>query len=197
MKGSRKRVVNMPLFINRYDLGFDVDVNGDINYYRWGGNTFNVINDTVDVTTVDAQVSYIVADKINVIARGEYYMYAFQTQPEAWHLPDWKATLSGSYNVKEKIIIKADIFAISERKALVYDSTSTFIGIDEIGVSTYVQTLPWMIDINLGIEYRYNKKLSAFVNFNNIAAMNYYQWNKYPSQGFNLLGGLTYSFWEK
>ena len=195
--GSRKRIVNMPFFVNRYDLGFNVDLNGDINYYRWGGSTFNVIYDTVAVTTIDAQLSYITTEKINVIARGEYYMYQLQNEVEAWHMPDWKATVSGTDNIKNKIIVRADIFAISERKALGYDSTSTYIGIDDIGVSMFTQKLPWIIDINLGIEYFYNKKVSAFVNFNNIAAMNYYEWNKYPSQGFNIMGGLSYSFWEK
>jgi hypothetical protein len=195
--GNRKRIVNMPFFTNRYDLGFNVDLEGDINYYRWGGNTFNIIYDTVDVTTIDAQLSYITADKINVIVRGEYYIYQLKNEVEAWHMPDWKTTLSGTYNVKDKILIRADIFAISSRQALTYDRTSTYIGLDAIGVEQFSQELPWIIDINLGVEYRYNKKLSAFVNFNNIASMNYYQWNKYPSQGFNVMGGLTYSFWEK
>ena len=47
-------------------------------------------------------------------------------------------------------------------------------------------------DINLGAEYRYSKMLSFFVNFNNIANMRYYRWEKYPSQRFNFMVGLTF-----
>ena len=48
------------------------------------------------------------------------------------------------------------------------------------------------LDINLGAEYRYSKMLSFFVNFNNIANTRYYRWEKYPSQRFNLMAGLTF-----
>jgi outer membrane receptor protein involved in Fe transport len=47
-------------------------------------------------------------------------------------------------------------------------------------------------DFNLGAEYRYSKMLSFFVNFNNIANMRYYRWEKYPSQRFNFMAGLTF-----
>ena len=49
-----------------------------------------------------------------------------------------------------------------------------------------------IVDINLGAEYRYSKMLSFFVNFNNIANTRYYRWEKYPSQRFNLMAGLTF-----
>ena len=47
-------------------------------------------------------------------------------------------------------------------------------------------------DISLGVEYRYSKMLSFFANFNNIANMRYYRWEKYPSQRFNFMVGLTF-----
>jgi len=46
----------------------------------------------------------------------------------------------------------------------------------------------------LGAEYRYTKKLSAFIQFNNIASSPYNKWEDYPTQRFGILGGLTYSF---
>jgi len=54
--------------------------------------------------------------------------------------------------------------------------------------------LKGIFDANLGLEYRYTKKLSAFINFNNIGAVRYQRWEDYPTQRFNVLGGLTYSF---
>jgi outer membrane receptor protein involved in Fe transport len=49
-------------------------------------------------------------------------------------------------------------------------------------------------DINLGIEYRYKKHISAFVNFNNLANNSYQRWYNYPVYGFNLLGGFNFTF---
>jgi len=51
-----------------------------------------------------------------------------------------------------------------------------------------------LVDVNLGLEYRYTKFLSAFLNLNNLAAQRYQRWYAYPTQKFNLLGGLTYTF---
>ena len=82
-----------------------------------------------------------------------------------------------------------DIFTIGNQIAQLNE-------LDVITGSTLVsqKTLKGITDINVGAEYRYNKKLSAFVRFNNIAGMRYYRWNNYPTQKFNLMGGLTFSF---
>jgi outer membrane receptor protein involved in Fe transport len=47
-------------------------------------------------------------------------------------------------------------------------------------------------DINLGAEYRYSKFLSFFANFNNIGNVRYYRWDRYPTQRFNALIGVTF-----
>ena len=54
--------------------------------------------------------------------------------------------------------------------------------------------LDGVFDINLNFEYRYTKKLSAFIQLNNITSSPYKKWDDYPTQRFGVLGGLTYSF---
>jgi hypothetical protein len=49
-------------------------------------------------------------------------------------------------------------------------------------------------DLNLGIDYRYNKSFSAFVQFNNIANNRYQRFYAYPVYGINVLGGFTFTF---
>jgi hypothetical protein len=49
-------------------------------------------------------------------------------------------------------------------------------------------------DFNLGFEYRYNKSISAFLNFNNIIGQKYQVYNQFPVQGINILGGATLRF---
>ena len=58
--------------------------------------------------------------------------------------------------------------------------------------TTQPKLLDGVGDFNLGIEYRYTKMLSFFAKFNNIANMRYYRWERYPSQRFNLMIGLTF-----
>ena len=56
------------------------------------------------------------------------------------------------------------------------------------------ERLDGIVDLNLGLEYRYTKKVSAFINFNNIASTRYERWQDYPTQRFNVLGGLKVAF---
>ena len=49
-------------------------------------------------------------------------------------------------------------------------------------------------DINLGVDYKMNKKWALWVDLNNIANIQYQRWNQYDSFGFNFIAGLRYSF---
>lgn len=49
-------------------------------------------------------------------------------------------------------------------------------------------------DINLGVDYKLNKKWALWVDLNNIANIQYQRWNQYNSFGFNFIAGLRYSF---
>ena len=94
--------------------------------------------------------------------------------------------MSGIYNLKSKFIIKADIYAIGNQWALKE-------GVDATGAAYSKKTLlKGIVDVNFGIEYRYTKMLSFFVNFNNIGNFRYYRWDQYPTQRFNGMIGLTF-----
>jgi len=50
-----------------------------------------------------------------------------------------------------------------------------------------------IIDINLGLEYRYTKLLSFWTKFSNMTSQPYYMWNNYPSYRFRFMLGFTYA----
>lgn len=52
-------------------------------------------------------------------------------------------------------------------------------------------------DLNAGAEFRITRNLNLWVQFNNILNNKYQRWNQYEVFGFNLLGGITYSFNQK
>lgn len=148
-------------------------------------NKFNVVYDNTSLLNVSGQVKYQYKEKIHFIAKGNYYLYSPKNLTRAYHKPDYDITLSAIYNLKSKIILKADVFAIGNQWAL------TEVKDGEI-YKTEPKLLNSLIDVNIGGEYRYSKMLSFFLKFNNIANMKYMRWEKYPTQQFNFMLGLTF-----
>ena len=148
-------------------------------------NQYQVFYDNTDLFNVSGQVKYQLKEKINFIAKGNYYMYKTKNFNRAYHKPDFDLTFSANYNLKSKIIFKADVFVIGNQFALTKVQ-------DNLTYSYDSKLMKGIVDVNLGAEYRYSKMLSFFVNFNNIANTRYYRWEKYPSQRFNLMAGLTF-----
>lgn len=176
LRASNKRVKNMPLFVN--DTSYSV------------GNAFMIEYDTVSVTNLSAEVTYQRSEKLKLHLRGDYFAYSLQNNPYAWNMPNYEVTLSGTYDLFDKIIVKADIFVVGSRRAL---SLQPLLNVEPEN-GQYIVDLKGFVDANLGLEYRYTKRLSAFINFNNVAFQKYPRWYNYNVQGFNLLGGITWSF---
>lgn len=148
-------------------------------------NKYDVIYDNTDLVNVGGQIKYQYKEKIHFIAKGNYWMYKPKNLTRAYHKPDFDLTFSAIYNLKSKIIIKGDVFVIGNQYTLT-QVENDFVYTKE------PKLLKGVGDINLGAEYRYSKMLSFFVNFNNIANMRYYRWEKYPSQRFNVMVGLSF-----
>jgi hypothetical protein len=171
---SYNRTVDMPLFV----------------IYRTdprNQNQFIVIFDNAQVLKVNGEVGYQLREKLRINLRGDYYNYKMKTELRAWYKPQVQITLSGNYNLRDKIVIKADLFYIGNQFA------ETYVW-DGFGEKTVAKELRGIFDANVGAEYRYTKNLGFFINFNNIANYQYYRWSNYPTQRFSLMGGLSYSF---
>lgn len=162
----------------------DYNYNAKDNPYA---NRYNVVYMNTNYLNVNGQLKYQLKQKLNIIAKGNYYGYNITdtSNVKPWHKPNFDLTFSAHYNLKSKIILKADIFVIGKQWALQQTTGNNII------VETPVQ-LKGITDINLGAEYRYTKMLSFFANFNNIGNFSYYRWDKYPTQRFNFMVGLTF-----
>lgn len=153
-------------------------------------NAFNVIYDTMNVTTIEGSVSYQQSEKLKVDAIGRFNSYSLLNNSYAWNLPQLQVILRGSYNLFDKFLINLDLDLEGGRKGLVYE--------DGPGVTLengqYIVDLGFIADANLGLEYRYNNRISAFLQFNNLAAQQYQRWVQAPVQQFQVMGGLTFKF---
>ena len=155
-------------------------------------NQFTVVYDTLDLSQVSGELAYQKLEKLKLILRGDYFVYNPKNELKAWHKPDMKISLSGVYDLSDKIIVRADLFFINKQYAKAYGTITDASGV--LVTTEEAKELKGVFDANLGLEYRYTKKLSAFINFNNIGAVRYQKFEDYPTQRFNVLGGLTYSF---
>lgn len=149
-------------------------------------NKYKVVYMNTNFLNVNAQVKYQFREKLTLAAKANYYSYKIDsTGVYPWHKPNFDITFSGNYNLKSKIIVKADVFVIGSQWALQKQV------VNSLAVYNPKQ-LKGITDINLGVEYRYTKLLSAFVTFNNIGSFRYYRWDLYPTQKFNAMIGLTF-----
>jgi hypothetical protein len=146
------------------------------------GNQFYAEYDDVEVRNIYGELVSGIGDKLSFILKGNYYQYILSKLERPWHRPAWDFTLSARYNLRNKILLNADIVALGKRYAKTYGTFPP----DEI-------ELDEIFDLNFGIEYRYTKILSAFLRFYNITSGKYIKWNQYPTQRFLMMAGFTYS----
>ena len=153
-------------------------------------NKFKVIYDTINSTSINASISYQENEKLKIDLLGKFNSYSLLNNSYAWNLPRLEFLVKASYNLFDKFMFEIDITLEEGRKSLVYESGPNVF--EENG--QYIQELGFIADLNLGVEYRYNKRVSAFVEFNNFASQRYQRWYNMPVQAFQFLGGVTFRF---
>jgi hypothetical protein len=159
----------MPFFVNNWALTDS------------SGNQFSVVYDNIELVSYFGELSLAPNEKLNLHIKAHYRNYKMDVEQKPWHKPSFDLTFSARYNLRDKIILKGDIFSLGKRYAKL-NNNGDFAELESV------------IDINIGAEYRYSKILSGFIQFNNILSENYDQWNYYPTYGFNVLLGITYAF---
>jgi hypothetical protein len=147
------------------------------------GNKFNIVYDDVDVFNVHAEISYQQSEKLNLSLHVDQFSYSPDKELKAWHKPNSIVSFLAKYNLNDKLLADISLFA----RGIQYARETS-------GIYYVPKKINGYVDANLGLEYRYTKILSLYVHLNNLGFSRYYQWNQYPSERFNIMGGLTYAF---
>ena len=153
-------------------------------------NKFNIIYDTLTLTKLEASGSYQQNEKFKFDLIGRFCSYQTKNEAFAWNLPQFHFVLRGSYNLYDKFLVNLSAKIETGRKAKVYSSGEDVIEKNE----QYAKSLGAIVDINLGVEYRYNTRVSAFLQINNLASQQYYRWYNYPVQPIQVMAGVTARF---
>lgn len=146
-------------------------------------NEFRVVYDTgtTQRTNLFASVNLNRGDVFSVLLRGDIYRYRTDELQEAWHRPGYRTTLSASYNIHKKLRLETEFIALGNIRAL-------------NPVTLQSVKLDPAVDLNFRTEYLISQGFSLFLRFNNITNNKYSTLLFYPVRGFQVLGGLTWSF---
>lgn len=153
-------------------------------------NYLTVIYDTLNQTTFEGAMSYQAGEKLKIDVLGRYNMYQLYHNSFAWNQPVLQFTARGAYNLYDKFYAQIDANVETGRKALVRAGAPNA---QLEGTQSYVD-LGTIVDVNLGLEYRYTPRVSLFLQANNLAAQRYNRWYSYPVQPFQVMGGITARF---
>lgn len=148
-------------------------------FYQNIRNQFIVDYEDLDLFQAGAEVNWSPNKKFKFLLRGDYYDYG----EEVYHKPEYELTLNASYNLRDKILIDANLFYTGPRNALLQYS----------GVEPETVEMDGFFDGNLTAEYRYTSLLSFFLRINNFSASSYHKWYNYPVQRFQIMGGFSYA----
>lgn len=128
-----------------------------------------------------AALSYAQSEKAKFMLRGDLYSYLTDELDQPWHKPTYKLTANASYDLYSKLLFSLDLVALGGMKAYDFESDKEV-------------TLDGAFDVNFRTEYKFSQSLSFFVQLNNIASNKYPVFLNYPVRGFQVMGGLMWSF---
>lgn len=166
---SGASVENMPFFVT--------DSVNDFN------NMFTVIYDDATTTAAKIELGYHYAEKFRLTVSAEISNVKPDSLQEAWYNPSYIFSAEANYIIAERLILKGVLTSYGKQYAKVYENKDW----------TKQEIDAWL-DLSLGAEFRYNKNLSIFADFNNVMSDAYQRWYNYPVQKLNFIGGVTYSF---
>jgi len=149
------------------------------------GNTFTLAFDNIRRLQVRGELFAQIGPGFQARLSACLSDYTLNYEIRPWHLPTTEVAFNARYNIQDKIIVTADIFSRNATFGRTFDALNN--PVPEKLHQVHV-------DGNLGLEYRYTKILSFFLNFSNIGNRPLERWLNYPSQRFQFMAGATLSF---
>lgn len=177
-----KQFDDMPLFVNNFT----------------DFNKFDVIYDfgKTKLTGLEGEISIQVSDALKWTGKLNLDDWKPASETYSWFKPGLKVSSNFLYTYNKKLSFNAAVVIQDDVKAKVYTGApvpaSQYV-IPNPAIESIV-TVKGFVDLGIGAEYRINNKFSVFAKANNILNTNYSKYLFYQVNGFNIFGGLTYSF---
>ena len=161
---------NMPLFVN-----------DSVN----GGKDFLIrYESSMEALQFHGEVSYLQGDEFVVTAAINANQYHHQTtQAKPWGLLPVEFNTHLKWQAFKDFWAKLDLY--------------TFQGAEYLAQNGSAHRGDRGTDMNAGVEFRVLKQLNLWFQMNNIFNDKYQRWNQYRVYGFNVLGGIVFTFGGK
>lgn len=166
------RYRNTPLFINDYAN----DTTGKV---------FSVVYEPkMDVARAHGEVAYTVGEKFSATAGVTYSHFAkLQNEKKAWGMIPVEYNVGLRWQVIRNLWLNSELWAFD---GIQYRDKHGNPSKDAAG-----------FDMSAGVEFQITRNFNLWVQLNNIFNNEYQRWHQYHVYGFNILGGITYSFNQK
>lgn len=166
------RYRNTPLFINDYAN----DTTGKV---------FSVVYEPkMDVARVHGEVAYTVGEKFSATAGVTYSHFAkLQNEKKAWGMIPVEYNVGLRWQLIRNLWLNSELWAFD---GIQYRDKNGNPSKDAAG-----------FDMSAGVEFQITRNFNLWVQLNNIFNNEYQRWHQYHVYGFNILGGITYSFNQK
>ncbi|MCZ4225616.1 hypothetical protein [Pedobacter rhodius] len=177
-----KQIDDMPLFVNNFT----------------DFNKFDVIYDfgKAKLTGLEGEISVQVSDALKWTGKLNIDDYKPAAETYSWFKPGLKVSSNFVYTYNKKLSFNAGVVIQDDVKAKLNTAApvnpSQYL-IPNPSIESII-TVKGFVDLGVGAEYRINNKFSVFAKANNILNTNYSRYLFYQVNGFNMFGGLTYSF---
>jgi len=159
---------NMPLFVND-----SID-----------GKTFVIRYDRLNALKMHGEITYTEGEQFSATAGLNINQYTnIKNESKAWGLIPLELTTTLRWQILKDLWLKADLWAFNGAPYL-----------DKQGGAHNSER---GLDLNAGVEFRITKQLNLWLQMNNIFNNKYERWNQYQVYGFNILGGVVFSFGQK
>lgn len=188
LKGTYKTEEDKLLFIrnnSKSDGTNTISNSVDLEGYEYG-NSFSAVYDDITTLTIFGEIEMDITKRLSAGFNGQFHKYTITNQAEAWNLPTLQANIFAKYKTNAWYA-GMDAFFIGERKDKTYNGTYP-------SSTSEAATLDAYIDVNLHGGYHFNDKFSVFLKLNNVLNTEYQRFSNFTTQGFQVLGGLTYKF---
>jgi hypothetical protein len=161
---------NMPLFVNDS---------------LHGGKQFLIrYESSMQALQIHGELSYIVGEEFSAVASLNSYQYTGQkTEAKPWGLLPFEFNTALRWQAFKDFWARLDLFAFDGAQ---YRAPN---GVSFKGDGAF--------DMNAGVEFRVTRQLNLWLQLNNLFNDKYERWHQYPVYGFNLLGGIVFSFGQK
>ena len=146
------------------------------------GRSFNILFDPkIQALRIHGEIGYHIQEKFSFIGSLNLNEYTSLTSyDKAYGLIPTEITGTFKWKLNKDLQIKADAF--------LWDGSSYQ------NKLLQSQKLDPAADINLGAEFSVMPKMNIWIQMNNLFNNKYQRWNQYEVLGFNVLGGVVYSF---